>query len=47
MAQGYLSVGLVGITLEEQMRDIVARLLAYTNPIPEPVSKRTTTGGAA
>lgn len=34
MAQGYLSVGLVGILLQEQMRDIVTRLFAYTNPIP-------------
>jgi hypothetical protein len=47
MAQGYLSVGLVGITLEEQMRDIVTRLFAYTNPIPDPVGKRTTASGAA
>jgi hypothetical protein len=34
MAQGYLSVGQVGVTLQEQMRDIVTRLFAYTNPIP-------------
>jgi hypothetical protein len=45
MAQGYLSVGLVGITLQEQMRDIVGRLFAYTNPMPDPVSKRTTASG--
>lgn len=41
MAQGYLSAGLVGMMLQEQMRDIVTRLFAYTNPMPKPVSKRT------
>jgi hypothetical protein len=47
MAQGYLSVGLLGITLEEQMRDIVARLFAYTNPMPDPVTRPTTAAGTA
>jgi hypothetical protein len=47
MAQGYLSVGLVGITLPEPMRDIVARLFAYTHPMPDPVSKRTPAAGTA
>jgi hypothetical protein len=40
MAQGYLSAGLVGMMLQEQMRDIVTRLFAYTNPMPKPVGKR-------
>jgi hypothetical protein len=34
MAQGYLSAGQVGMLLQEEMRDIVTRLFAYTNPIP-------------
>lgn len=40
MSQGLLSAGLIGIKLQEEMRDIVTRLFAYTNPIPESVSNR-------
>jgi hypothetical protein len=47
MAQGYLSAGPVGMLLQEQMRDIVTRLLAYTNPIPEAVGKRKTASDTA
>ncbi len=39
-ALGLLSTGLVGLKLQEQMRDIVARLFAYTNPIPTPLRQR-------
>ncbi|CBJ35964.1 hypothethical protein (plasmid) [Ralstonia solanacearum PSI07] len=38
-AVGLLSPGLIAIKLEEEMRDIVTRLVAYANPIP-PLSVR-------
>lgn len=40
LAKGLLSPGLVGLTLQEEMRDIVARLFAFTNPIPGPIENR-------
>lgn len=34
LSKGLLSPGFVGLKLQEKMRDVVARLFAYTNPIP-------------
>ncbi|MGO4382134.1 hypothetical protein AB4Z19_28020 [Pseudoduganella sp. RAF19] len=36
MSKGLLSPGLIGLKLQEEMRDIVTRLFAYANPIPHP-----------
>lgn len=34
LSKGLLSPGFVGLKLQEKTRDVVARLFAYTNPIP-------------
>ena len=44
---GLLTPGLIGLKLQEAERDIVVRLMAFTNPIPTPMKQPTGTNEVA